>query len=204
MPAPESTRPSGRRWAKTEETRRQVLEAAADVFIEQGYTQAGISDVVERAGSSVGSVYHHFGGKAELYTALWEDYVARLARAAAGAVADMRNSGTTDPLAQFEAGTLAYLEAVWRDRRLFPIFYSGDAPPGFETLRRERSAEWVRRNLKVLGLGNSVEDRMTVASLTSLVGEAARFSAECKTVAQAKRVARHAVELIRRLNPGPD
>lgn len=204
MPATEAPRPPGRRWAKTEETRRQVLDAAAEVFIEQGYTRAGISDVVYRAGSSVGSVYHHFGGKAELYFALWDEYVGRLARAAADAVAKVRASGDADPLVQFEAGMLAYLEAGWRDRRLYPVFYSGDAPPEFETQRRDRSQEWIRRNVLILGLGNTVEDRLTVAALTSVVGEAARVAVGCGTAAQAKRVARHAVVLVRRLYPDAD
>lgn len=204
MAATDTSRPAGRRWAKTEETRRQLLDAAAEVFVEHGYTAAGISDIVNRAGSSVGSVYHHFGGKAELYFALWDEYVGRLARAAADAVARVRESGDDDPLAQFEAGMMAYLDAGWRDRRLYPIFYSGDAPPEFETLRRDRTQEWVRRNLIILGLGQSVEDRLTVGSLTSIVGEAARVSAGCGTAAQAKRVARHAAVLIRRLYPGPE
>src|SRR5690606_42094580 len=115
-----------------------------------------------------------------------------------------REAGDDHPLAQFGAGMLAYLDAGWRDRRLYPIFYSGDAPPEFETLRRDRTQEWVRRNLISLGLGQSVEDRLTVGSLTSIVGEAARVSAGCGTAAQAKRVARHAAVLIRRLYPGPE
>ncbi|OLT40643.1 TetR family transcriptional regulator [Saccharomonospora sp. CUA-673] len=194
---------TGRRWAKTEETRKQVLDAAAAVFIEQGYTRTGVSEIVSRAGSSVGSVYHHFGGKAEVYLALWESYVGELAHAAADAVAKVRASGVEDPLAQFEAGTRAYLDATWRRRHLYSIFYSGDAPPEFETMRRERSQEWVRRNVMILGLGKNVEDRLSVASLTSVVGDAARITAGCRTAAQARRVAEHAVVLIRRLYPGP-
>ncbi|WP_375001526.1 TetR/AcrR family transcriptional regulator [Aeromicrobium sp. CTD01-1L150] len=192
---------TGRRWAKTEETRKQVLDAAAAVFIEHGYTRTGVSEIVARAGSSVGSVYHHFGGKAELYYALWETYVGELAHAAADAVAEVRASGVEDPLLQFEAGTLAYLNATWRHRQLYPIFYSGDAPPDFEINRRERSQEWVRRNIMILGLGKKVEDRLSVASLTSVVGDAARITADCRTRAQARRVAEHAVVLIRRLYP---
>jgi len=192
-------RPAGRRWARTEETRRQLLDAAREVFIEKGYTGAGISDVVERSGSSVGSVYHHFGGKTELYVALWEEYVGGLASAAAAAVAKARKDGVEAPLDQFEAGSLAYLDAVWRDRELLPVFYTGDGPPGFETLRRERNIEWIRRNLQVLGLGVKVEDRLLGAVLTALIGEAARTTVTCKNAREAHRVARHATVLARRL-----
>jgi AcrR family transcriptional regulator len=43
-----------------------------EVFCEVGFAGASIAAIVERAGSSVGSVYHHFGGKAELSLAEWE------------------------------------------------------------------------------------------------------------------------------------
>ena len=56
-------------WARTAETQRALLDAARAVFAEQGFADASIADVVERAGSSVGSLYHHFGGKSELFIA---------------------------------------------------------------------------------------------------------------------------------------
>src|SRR5215472_13842450 len=56
-------------WGRTKQTQRALLDAARDVFTEQGFSNASIADVVERAGSSVGSLYHHFGGKSELFLA---------------------------------------------------------------------------------------------------------------------------------------
>ncbi|MFE6508684.1 TetR/AcrR family transcriptional regulator [Nocardioides sp. NPDC057767] len=198
----DSQRPAGRRWARTEETRRQLLDASREVFAEKGYTVASVSDVVARADSSVGSVYHHFGGKEQLYLALWEEYVDRLAAAAAASVAKTRKSGVESPRDQFEAGALAYLDAVWEDRELLPVFYAGDGPPGFEVMRRRRNIEWIRRNLQVLGLGGSDEDQLLGAILTALIGEAARMTAACETKRQARRVARHAIALAQRLFDG--
>src|SRR5262252_6835028 len=74
-------------WGSTPKTRRVLLEAAREVFTEQGYSQASIADVVERAGSSVGSLYHHFGGKAELFLALWHEHQQAFDEAASAAVA---------------------------------------------------------------------------------------------------------------------
>ena len=54
--------------------RRALLDAARAVFTEQGFADASIADAVERAGSSVSSLYHHFGGRSELFIALWQDY----------------------------------------------------------------------------------------------------------------------------------
>jgi len=59
----------GWQWSRTAETQRALLDAAREVFTEQGFTSASINDIVERAGSSVGSLYHHFGGKSELFLA---------------------------------------------------------------------------------------------------------------------------------------
>src|ERR1017187_9410152 len=55
-------------------TRAALMAAARDVFTSVGYAQAGVTDVVTRAGASVGSLYHHFTGKADLYFTLFEDF----------------------------------------------------------------------------------------------------------------------------------
>ncbi len=48
-------------------TRSGLLAAAEEVFTSVGFAQAGVTDIVTKAGASVGSLYHHFGGKADLY-----------------------------------------------------------------------------------------------------------------------------------------
>lgn len=197
MKSAAEVRTTGRRWTKTEDTRQQVLAAALDVFLEKGYSQAGISDVVERAGSSVGSVYHHFGGKAELFMALWEAHASNLARRAAAGVATARERGVEDPIELFEAGSHAYLDGVWQDRAAIPIFYAGDGPPGFETARRERNQEWIKRNLQVLAIGKKTEERLMGAVLTAIMGEAARMILRSRTSREAKKIATHAVAMAR-------
>jgi AcrR family transcriptional regulator len=102
--------PGSWQWARTAETQRALLDAARAVFTEQGFADASIADVVERAGSSVGSLYHHFGGKAELFIALWQDYQHAQEQAASAAVARARAAGVTDPFELFSAGARAFLE----------------------------------------------------------------------------------------------
>src|SRR5262249_58420598 len=84
-------------WARTAETQRALLDAARAVFTEQGFADASIADVVERAGSSVGSLYHHFGGKSELFIALWQDYQQAQEADASEAGARAREGRVTDP-----------------------------------------------------------------------------------------------------------
>lgn len=197
MTSEAEVRPTGRHWTKTEDTRRQVLAAALEVFLEKGYNQAGISDVVERAGSSVGSVYHHFGGKAELFTALWEQHASNMAKRAASGVAAARKKGIDDPMELFEAGSQAYLDGVWKERAAASIFYAGDGPPGFETARRERNQEWIKRNLQVLAIGRRSEERLMGAVLTAIMGEAARMILVSRSSREAKKIATHAIRMAR-------
>ena len=63
--------------SRSTETRKALLSAARAVFGSVGFGDAAILDVVTRAGASVGSLYHHFGGKADLYLALYEDFAER-------------------------------------------------------------------------------------------------------------------------------
>ncbi len=52
------------------QTRRRVMNAAADVFGERGFRAASLYDVAERAGHTIGAVYSNFAGKDDLFRAL--------------------------------------------------------------------------------------------------------------------------------------
>jgi len=188
-------------WSRTAQTRRVLLEAAREVFTRAGFSEASVADVVERANSSVGSLYHHFGGKTELFLALWEDHQQAHEDASASAVAKARAEGEEEPIELFIAGARAYLGGSWERRDLAQLFLDGDGPPGFELLRRTRGREWVRQNAVLLGVRNDPIDRMTAATLTSLMGEAGREIATCSSKKEADAITEATVRLIRRLDP---
>jgi AcrR family transcriptional regulator len=204
MPKQMSSRPAAGawQWGRTAQTRRALLDAARAVFTEQGFADASIADVVERAGSSVGSLYHHFGGKSELFLALWQEHQAGHEEAASKAVAQARRDGVTDPGELFAAGARAFLQGSWQRRDLTLLFLSGDAPPGFELMQRRRSREWAGQNDALLGLPDTALDRLYAAALTSLIGEGAREVAACRTRRQASRIVDAVVEYARRLMAG--
>src|SRR5438105_11000929 len=62
--------------------RRQLLAAAQEVFVAQGYHAAAMDDIAETAGVSKPVLYQHFPGKLDLYLALLDrhcdDLVARV------------------------------------------------------------------------------------------------------------------------------
>ncbi len=51
---------------KTDLRRQEIIKAALACFVELGYNNTGISDILRRAGASTGSLYHHFGSKEQL------------------------------------------------------------------------------------------------------------------------------------------
>ncbi|MDA0564777.1 TetR/AcrR family transcriptional regulator [Streptomonospora sp. S1-112] len=188
-------------WSRTAQTRRTFLAAAREVFAEKGFAEASVAEVVKRSGQSVGSLYHHFGGKTELYLALWEQHQAEHEESAAAAVARVRARAGADRLEQFIAGTRAYLRGSWERRDLARLFVSGDGPPGFEAVRRARGGEWVRQNAVLLDARQEPLDRFMVSVLTVVIGEAAREVAECASEEEAEAVADATAALIRRMDP---
>jgi AcrR family transcriptional regulator len=188
-------------WSRTAQTRKSMLEAAREVFTEHGFAEANIADVVARAGSSTGSLYHHFGGKAELFLALWAEHQEAHEAAATAAVAAARKAGVSEPLELFLVGARAFLEGSWERRDLARLFMDGDGPSGFERTRRARGREWVRQNAVLLAAGAQPLDRLTVVVLTSVIGEAGREVATCETEEEARGVVEAATILIRRLSP---
>ena len=186
-------------WGTTAQTQRALLDAAREVFTEQGFTDASIADIVERAGSSVGSLYHHFGGKGELFLALYVEHQQAHEKAASEAVAGAKRSGVTDPAELFAIGARAFLEGSWQRRDLALLFFSGDGPQGFEVMKRRRGREWIGQNDALLRLPDRAQDRLYAAILTSLIGEGAREVASAKNRRQAVRIMEAVIEYAQRL-----
>src|SRR6185437_5918827 len=59
--------------------RKQLLGAAREVFVAQGYHAAAMDEIAERAGVSKPVLYQHFPGKLDLYLALLDEHTAELA-----------------------------------------------------------------------------------------------------------------------------
>lgn len=117
-----------------------------------------MAEVVIASGASIGSIYHHFGGKNELFLAIFEHIANAVERRIEAAI---EQAGTAaDPRRVFELHVRAYLEAMWENRRLARVLTSGDTPTGFEVVRRERMQTAFRSWMAVLGLDNSLRGQL--------------------------------------------
>src|ERR1700755_1039228 len=125
-----------RRWARTDATQQRILDAATEAFSKRGFSATTMADIVDKSGASIGSIYHHFGGKRELFLAIYErlsaDVERRIAEAAHGAAA----MGSQQA---FGVHARAYLDAIWANRGAAKMIASGDVPAGFERLRRRNT-----------------------------------------------------------------
>jgi len=65
---------------RSERSRTALLDAALTLFSSQGYRATSVRDIAERAGTSTGSVYHHFRDKEAIFRTLLEQFWAAVAR----------------------------------------------------------------------------------------------------------------------------
>ncbi|MEV4014725.1 TetR/AcrR family transcriptional regulator [Nonomuraea angiospora] len=127
-------------------TRSSLLAAAREVFVSNGFAEAGVTDVVARADASVGSLYHHFSGKADLYLTLFEEFQARQTQRTKQAARSARAAGESDPMRVFISAARAYLDGCLEERELADLFLRGDGPPGFDVVMRDRLRKWAQLN----------------------------------------------------------
>ncbi|SDZ29894.1 DNA-binding transcriptional regulator, AcrR family [Amycolatopsis xylanica] len=98
----------GRQAEKSETTRAALISAARELFAEHGYAAVGTTEIVTRANSSRGAMYHHFKDKQELFRAVYEQIQQELMDDVS---AHMSHTGDGGPLAAFEAGLRSFLLA---------------------------------------------------------------------------------------------
>ena len=54
------------------ETKRRIVDVARDEFARSGYAATAVTTVAAAAGLAPSAIYHYFGGKADLYEAVFE------------------------------------------------------------------------------------------------------------------------------------
>src|SRR5437667_12294651 len=63
--------PRGKLVESSERRRQEIMAAALDCFTAKGFSETSMSDIQERSGASMGSIYHHFESKERLGAALY-------------------------------------------------------------------------------------------------------------------------------------
>ena len=173
----DQAQPAARPSERGAATRTGLLAAAREVFTSVGYAQAGVTDIVTRAGASVGSLYHHFSGKADLFITLYEELHRDQVERTRLAVKRARDAGVTDPRQLFLAGAGGYLDGCVAQRELSALFVRGDGPPGFDLVRRERLVDWSGRNAEFFARsGEPLDEAVAIVMTGALMLAVAEIS----------------------------
>lgn len=173
----DQAQPAARPSERGAATRTGLLAAAREVFTSVGYAQAGVTDIVTRAGASVGSLYHHFSGKADLFVTLYEELHRDQVERTRLAVKRARDAGVTDPRQLFLAGARGYLDGCVAQRELSALFVRGDGPPGFDLVRRERLVDWSGRNAEFFARsGEPLDEAVAIVMTGALMLAVAEIS----------------------------
>ena len=120
MTAPSDARPRGNRLPR-HERRRQLLDAALEVFVAQGYHAAAMDEIADRAGVSKPVLYQHFPGKLDLYLALLDQSVDELV----GRVRHALRS-TSDNKQRVDATFRAYFEYMESEGQAYRLVFESD------------------------------------------------------------------------------
>src|SRR5437764_15067412 len=88
--------------------REQIVRAAAESLLENGYAGTSVRSIASRAGVAIGNLQYYFPSKSELLVEAWRYLTAR-------SVEELRASlnQLTDPLVVLELG----VESIWATLR---------------------------------------------------------------------------------------
>jgi AcrR family transcriptional regulator len=116
-------RAAGQRSARLprDERRAQLLAAAQEVFVANGYHGAAMDEIAETAHVSKPVLYQHFPSKRELYLALLDSHLGALTELMLGAL-----NSTTDNKERVQAVMRAYYRFIDSDDQAHRLVFESD------------------------------------------------------------------------------
>ena len=167
---------------QSELTARAIRAVALRLFAEVGYAEVGLERVAALAGVTRGAVYHHFGSKRGLFTAVVEDAHTVVAGAVLEAAGD-------DGWPAIEAGCVAFMRAAVDPAVRRVLLVDGPAVLGWAAWRSLDAAH--SGTLLVSGLRAlddlAVDAGAAAALLDGAMNEAALWIADGGDADQAER-----------------
>lgn len=126
------------RRLSAEARRAQLIAIAREVFVEDGYSGAGMEAIATRAGVTKPVLYQHFESKKELYLALLTEDMATLQTQVEGALDSAKTNRQ-----RIERGLAAYLAFIDENEGSFHLLFRetlGSEPDFREVVERFRDA----------------------------------------------------------------
>ncbi|OBH94805.1 TetR/AcrR family transcriptional regulator [Mycobacterium sp. E2733] len=176
------------RRARGDRTRRDLVDAGRALFVEKGYFETSISDLVTRSGVGTrGAFYHHFKDKAELFRAVFEEVERDLT---------LRSLASPPPGAdaweKLSVGMRGFLESALEPEVQRVMLIDGPVVLGWRTLRsiQESNSIALINEMVDEAIAEGIIDDHPVGELTHLlvaaVEEAALLVAHADRPAKAR------------------
>lgn len=131
-------------------TTEQLVAVARELFAVEGYDATFLEAVVERAGVTKGALYHHFGGKRDLFEAVYAAEQSSIEQAIYQVAV-----GIADSWEAFCSGCEAFFAAAL-DSGFQQILLDAPAVLGWNQMREIEDRHLMA--LLKLGLGRAIED----------------------------------------------
>jgi len=133
-----------------EQTRRSLLEAALEVFSQKGYDATRLEDIAKVAGMTRGAIYHHFGGKLELFHALFAEAEASGHQVVQQAIAE--GGSFLDIAKRVLVSSLELLQQNSQYRRVTALYlFKAGSSPELADFQRQRAEEMKQQVDEVAG-----------------------------------------------------
>ncbi|WP_322041925.1 CerR family C-terminal domain-containing protein [Paraburkholderia sp. J67] len=178
-------RPSAGGYARGDETRRKIIEAAISLFGQHGFEGASTRDIAARAGVNAPALQYYFENKEGVYRACAESIADESWQAFEPAVlrarAVLERNGDTPALIeafldiQRSVADRTFVKRSEPDQRLFFAREQGGGEPeiGSQVLRERVRAPLNAVNVELLAriTGKPADDPLTVVRMFSLYGQ---------------------------------
>lgn len=155
--------------------RAQLLDAAQEVFVANGYHAAAMDDIADRAGVSKPVLYQHFPGKLELYLALLDTSCEAIVKATGDAL-----RSTEDNKQRVAATMHAFYDYVAEAQGAFRLVFESDLtnePAVRERVDRvtQQCAELISEVIRADAGLNQEQSMVLAVSLVGMAQVSARY-----------------------------
>jgi AcrR family transcriptional regulator len=166
---------NGPRSRKGEQTRARLLEAAKGIFEENGFLEARVSDIAERAGLSHGAFYHYFDSKEQIFREIAETLDDELAEPMDRVI--FAPGSSANPHERLQIALRQHLERYREEARIMGVIEQvaryDDHVAAVRSARNKRHREQIEASIRGMqrrGIADTTLDpKIAAAALGSMV-----------------------------------
>jgi len=122
-----------RRAREKKELRQEILDAARDMFVREGFENVSMRKIAEKIEYSPTTIYLYFHDKSDLLDCICEETFVRLIRKQA-----MLDQTVPDPVERLERGLRVYIDFGLKHPNHYKVTFMSQSIPNPELCRRSR------------------------------------------------------------------